>query len=253
MGVSGDLSTETIIFVLFAFTLAGFVKGIVGVGLPTVVLSLVVPVTGLASAIALTVVPTISTNIVQGLRGGHFWAILQRLWPFFVAAIFGVGFGTDLLARADGAALAALLGTLLVIYALLGLTGRRFQLTDRRIERWGGPFVGALSGLISGMVGSFLIPGVVYLNSLGLSRDVLIQALGIVFTLLGTAIAVGLSRNSLLTLDLAVLSAGAMLPALGGMALGERLRQRVSETVFRRLFFGALLALGLNLVLRAFV
>ena len=82
--------TALIALVLATYLAAGIVKGVVGLGLPTVTLVVLVPSVGLAPAVALTVVPTIVTNIAQAFSGGHLVAILRRLWPLVVAAVVGL-------------------------------------------------------------------------------------------------------------------------------------------------------------------
>jgi uncharacterized membrane protein YfcA len=49
------------------------------------------------------------------------------------------------------------------------------------------------------------------------------------------------------------ISFAALLPALGGMVLGQWIRGRIRPELFRRCFFIGLLALGLHLLLRPFL
>lgn len=101
------------------------------------------------------------------------------------------------------------------------------------------------------MTGSFVVPGVLYLQALGLTRDGFIQAMGVLFTTSTIALAFGLHHRGLLAGELAILSAGAVGPALVGMVTGQMIRQRLSEEMFRRIFFAALLVLGIYIVVRA--
>jgi uncharacterized membrane protein YfcA len=98
------------------------------------------------------------------------------------------------------------------------------------------------------MTGSFVVPGVLYLQALGLTRDMLIQAMGLLFTLSTLALAAALGGNDLLSRDLGLWSAAAVAPALLGMALGQRVRRALPEERFRRIFFAALLVLGAYIV-----
>jgi uncharacterized membrane protein YfcA len=79
----------------------------------------------------------------------------------------------------------------------------------------------------------------------------LIQAMGMLFTASTLALAVALQGNHLLTTELGILSAAGLVPALIGMVLGQRIRQRLSEQLFRRIFFIALLLLGTYIVVNA--
>ena len=55
--------------VVFAFCIAGFVKGMVGLGLPTVSLGLLSLFVDLPTAMALLVMPSLLTNIWQAIVG----------------------------------------------------------------------------------------------------------------------------------------------------------------------------------------
>ncbi|MEK9595977.1 MAG: sulfite exporter TauE/SafE family protein, partial [Rhodospirillaceae bacterium] len=140
-----------------------------------------------------------------------------------------------------------LLGFLLVSYGTISLLGRQLSLTVRQ-GFWAGPFIGVINGVLTGMTGSFVVPGVMYLQALGLSRDALVQAMGMLFTLSTAALAVALQGQRFLTIDLGLVSAVALFPAMIGMAAGQRLRQRLSEQLFRRIFFWALIVLGMYII-----
>ena len=99
------------------------------------------------------------------------------------------------------------------------------------------------------MTGSFVVPGVLYLQSIGLARDALIQAMGLLFTLSTLGLGLSLGGLDLLSGDLALLSALAVLPALLGMRIGQHLRGHLSEARFRRVLFAALLLLGVGLLI----
>ncbi|MBC8051420.1 MAG: sulfite exporter TauE/SafE family protein, partial [Chitinophagales bacterium] len=217
---------------------------------PTVAVALLTASLGLPQAIALVLIPAFLTNVWQALAGGHTRALAVRLWPFLIPATLTVWIGATALARVDARTLSAVLGVLLMVYATVNLANFRLALSPRQ-ERWAGPLVGAVNGVFTGMTGSFTVPGVMYLQSIGLSRDALIQAMGMLFTLSTVALAVALSGNNLLTREIALASLIAMIPVLIGVAAGSWMRQRLSEAAFLRAFFLSLLALGLYIIVAA--
>ena len=233
------------------FVLAGTVKGVIGLGLPTVSLGLLVLITDLPGAMALMLVPSFVTNVWQGCVGGNLVDLLRRLWPFLLPATVLVGLGGLAIKTADLSLLAALLGALLVAYAVIGLAGFRLAIAADK-EAWAGPLFGGVNGVLTGLTGSFVVPGVMYLQAIGLPRDQLVQAMGITFTLATAALAVSLGGHGLLSRDLGLASFAGVMPALIGMVIGQRVRSSLSETVFRRVFFWALLVLGFYIVIRAF-
>ncbi len=240
----------TLVIIAATFLLAGTVKGVIGLGLPTVSLGILTVVLDLPSAMALLLAPSFVTNAWQAAVGGNGLAILRRVWPFLGAATVTVWLGASALTRVDLAALSALLGVLLVAYSGLSLTGFRLAIAARQ-ERWAGPAMGAVNGILTGMTGSFVVPGVMFLQAIGLARDMLIQAMGILFTASTLALAVALQGNDLLTPDLGAVSGAALAPALAGMVLGQKIRRRLPEALFRRVFFISLLALGVYIIANA--
>jgi len=231
------------------FFIAGVVKGVIGLGLPTVSLALLALFFDLPTAMALLLIPSFVTNLWQAVGGGYLAELLRRLWPLLLAATVTVWIGALALTRVELAWLTALLGGLLVVYAGLSLAGFRPRI-DPRCETWAAPLCGVINGVFTGMTGSFVVPGVMYLQALGLSRERLVQAMGILFTLSTLALALGLAGNRLLGFELGLLSAVGLVPALVGMLIGQRLRHALPEDRFRRVFFAALLLLGGFILLR---
>lgn len=221
-----------------------------GFGLPTVSLGLLTAVFDLTTAMVLLLVPSFVTNVWQAAVGGNGRAILCRIWPFLVTATGTVWIGALALARVDLAWLSALLGLLLVIYAALNLAGVRIALTSRQ-ETWSGPVIGIVNGVLTGMTGSFVVPGVLYLQAIGLSRDVLVQAMGMFFTLSTVALALALHGSGVLDLSFGAWSGAALAPAAIGMGVGRRIRKRLSEERFRRILFVGLLMLGVYITTRS--
>jgi len=243
--------TATVVTIAGTFLIAGAVKGVIGLGLPTVSLALLTVALDLPTAMALLLVPSFATNLWQALVGGNGRAIVLRLWPFLLMATVTVWIGATALTRVDVSLLSALLGTLLVVYAAVNLGGFRVRIATRH-EAWAGPLLGSANGILTGMTGSFVVPGVMFLQAIGLARDALIQAMGMLFTVSTVALAVALQDNGLLSFEHAVLSVIALLPAIMGMVFGRRIRQRLSEQLFRRVFFVSLLGLGTYIIVSAF-
>ncbi len=240
----------TIVAVTGTFLLAGTVKGVIGLGLPTVSLALLTVAFDLPSAMALLLVPSFVTNLWQSMVGGNGKAIVLRLWPFLVMATITVWIGAAALTRVDLSLLTALLGVLLVTYSTVNLGGLRLTIPTHH-EVWAGPLIGSANGVLTGMTGSFVVPGVMFLQAIGLSRDMLIQAMGMLFTASTLALAAALQQANFLTIEHGVLSFGAVLPAIVGMVLGQRIRKNLSEPLFRKVFFIALLVLGVYIIASA--
>jgi len=236
-------------FVLAVFTLAGVIKGVLGLGLPTISMGLLAVVLSPVEAATLLILPSLVTNVWQMLDGPHLGSLLRRLWPLNLAVCLGTWVGSGFLSGLGGAYGAAALGIALIAYAVIGL-GARKLVVPLGAERWMGPLAGASTGAITAATGVFVIPAVPYLQAIGLTKDELVQALGLSFTVSTLALAVTLAGGAGLDVGLAWPSLAGVAVALVGMRLGQTVRARLSPATFRLWFFSGLLALGAYLAAR---
>jgi hypothetical protein len=243
-------STFTVVVVALTFVAAGFVKGLVGMGLPTVAMGLLGVAMPPVQAATLVVVPSLVTNVWQLVAGPRLAALVKRFATMMLGVCAGTALGIGLLTGGANALATALLGGVLAAYAAIGLGSARFSVSPRS-ERWLSPLIGLITGVLTGATGVFAIPAVPYLNSLALDKDDLIQALGLSFTVSTVALGVGLAVSGRFDAAVAGNSMLALLPAVAGMLLGQRARKRLPPQAFRRWFFLGLLLLGVYMVVRA--
>jgi uncharacterized protein len=241
-----------IVLGVFAFLLAGFVKGVIGMGLPTITVGVLSLVLSPAEAVVLMLVPALVTNVWQGLAGPHLMMILRRLWPTLVGLCVGTWLagvvGLALLTPETASRGRVVLGSTLIVYAMLGLANIRFRLRDGT-EPWLGPIVGVATGILSAATGVYMIPAIPYYQAIGLEKDALVQTQGVSYTVSTVALAMLLFGNGVLHTNNATLSTVAVLPAILGMVLGQHIRARVRPEVFRLCFYLGMLALGTHLAL----
>ncbi|WP_085729208.1 sulfite exporter TauE/SafE family protein [Pseudomonas sp. R37(2017)] len=243
-----NLGLALSLLVIGTFVLAGMIKGVIGLGLPTVAMGLLGLAMAPSQAAALLIIPATLTNVWQLAFGGHLPGLVKRLWPMLLAIFLGTGAGTLWIGMSGGHWVVRGLGAALLLYSLSGLflpTAR----VGRRSERWLGPLCGLLTGVITSATGVFVIPAVPYLQALGLSKDELVQALGLSFTVSTLALAGGLFWRGALGGGELSASLLALIPAMLGMWLGQSLRQRISALWFKRVFFVGLGLLGGHLLI----
>lgn len=238
--------------VAVTFVAAGFVKGVTGMGLPTVAMGVLGTLMLPAQAAAVLLLPSFVTNVWQLLAGPGVRVLVGRLWPMMLGIVAGTVGAAPFIAGSGGKRAAVGLGVALTLYAVAGLLAWRFSVPARH-ERWLSLAIGAVTGVVTGGTGVFVVPAVPYLQGLALRKDELVQALGLSFTVSTVALAIGLAREHAFESDDLGESLFAVAPALLGMWLGQRVRGRISVQNFRRWFFVCLLGLGIQLMARAFV
>lgn len=240
------MTTSILIFIAFALTLAGFIKGALGLGLPTVSVGLLAVAMPPGRALAIVIVPAVITNIWQTFGGPYLRDIARRLWPLMLGTAIGICLNASALSHASTHYGNIALGLLLVVYALLGLFKIAFTVAPRH-EKWVGGIVGLATGLISAATGVQVVPSVPYMQAIGLQKDELVQALGVFFTVATITLAFNLTSSGLLSTATALPGALAMACAFLGMFIGQVLRSRMPAETFRRFFLVAMVLLGLYL------
>src|SRR4030088_2208993 len=166
-----------LILIAAAFLLAGFVKGVTGLGLPTVAMGLLAVTMQPSRALAIVIVPAVVTNIWQTFVGPYLRDIIRRLWPLMAGTVIGIWLNSGMLTGPYARYGTIVLGILLVIYAVIGLSKFSFTVTPRD-EKWIGGIVGVITGAVSAATGVQVIPSMPYIQAIGMEKDELVQALG---------------------------------------------------------------------------
>ena len=233
-------------FIAAVFLLAGFVKGVVGLGLPTVSMGLLAVTMAPSHALAIVIVPAVVTNIWQTFVGSYLRDILRRLWPLLIGTALGIWLNRGSLTGSYAHYVPIALGVLLVIYAIIGLSKFAFAVAPRN-EKWVGGIVGLITGMISAATGVQVIPSMPFLQAIGMEKDEMIQALGVFFTVATVMLSVNLTTSGLLTASTALPGAIAMACSFAGMFIGQAVRTRMPADAFRRWFLIAMIFLGVYL------
>src|SRR5713101_872496 len=235
-----------LLFIAAALLLAGFIKGVVGLGLPTVAIGLLAVTMQPSRAIAIVIVPAVVTNIWQTFAGPYLRDIIRRLWPLMAGTVIGIWLNAGMLTGPYARYGAIVLGVLLVIYAVIGLSKFSFSVA-RSDEKWIGGIVGLITGVVSAATGVQVIPSMPFMQAIGMEEDELVQALGVFFTVATLGLAFNLTSAGLLTAATALPGAIAMAASFTGMFIGQAVRSRLQPETFRRWFLIAMIFLGLYL------
>ncbi len=244
------IDPQAILIITFSFTLAGIVKGVTGFGMPIVSLGLLVTSFDLTTAMALFIIPSFVTNLWQAISGGQLLNLFRRIRSYLLLAVLAVWVGSTALIKVELHLLSMFLGGLLILYSLLCISGYRLKMSPAQ-ERWLAPILGVINGTLAGMTGAFIVPGVMYLQAIGLSRDQLVQAMGMLFTALTLALACALQFHDFSSPQLKLTSLAAVLPAVVGMWIGRKIRKRLPEQQFQSIFYTAMFFLGVFIAIKS--
>tara|TARA_B100000700_G_C15003315_1_gene837345 strand:- start:1160 stop:1972 length:813 start_codon:yes stop_codon:yes gene_type:complete len=244
---------ESIYFVivtLVIFTFSGFVKGFIGVGLPTISIILIALVFDLYSAIALVIIPALVTNMWQAINGSHFRSLIAEFWLFFLLSGLSVFVGTFLFYSLNTSLTSSILGIIIIFYGVYSLGGKTLKI-DKTRTRIYSPIVSILNGILTGMTGTLLVPSLLFFQALGLKRQRLSQALGIQFSILTFFLAFATRSYRSIENEIIYLSLAACACALIGMSLGRRISLFISDERFKKFFLSCLIILGFLIIFKS--
>lgn len=233
-----------LIFIAVAFLLAGFVKGVTGLGLPPVSMGLLAVVMPPAHALAIVIAPSVLTNVWQTFVGPHLRDIMRRLWPLMLGLVIGTRSNAGMMTGPYARYGSIFLGILLVVYAVISLRKFVFSIS-RQNEKWVGGLVGLTSGVIAAATGVQVIPSMPYFQAIGMEKDEFVQALGVFFTVGTLALAFNLTAAGLLNESTALPGVVALACSFTGMAIGQAVRTRLDPETFRRWFLISMILLGI--------
>src|SRR6476660_7116805 len=118
--------------VALAVAAAGFVKGSIGFGFPTLGTPLLSLIVDVKTAFLVLIAPNIAMDLVQCVRAGISRAIVRRIAPVVVLGGVGMVVGTRLLVGLSPRTVALVLGSFILVFVALNAA----RLSPRLPARW---------------------------------------------------------------------------------------------------------------------
>ena len=234
-----------------AICFGGMVKGITGIGLPIVTISVLVNFFDPLFALAVVIIPILVTNFWQAFRLGLYWSALRRFGPMIACFLVLLLVSARLVVELDTQALFGVMGVTVTVFAVSNLAKPRRRAIRPATERWAGPLAGGLGGLLGGMTTIWGPPMMMYFMLLKLDKDTWVRVVGLVWFLGSLPLTYAYWDNGVFTAERIPISAFACLPGMAGILIGEHLRRYIDQDTFAKVLLGALLLIGLNLIRRA--
>ena len=232
------------------FFVGGLVKGTIGVGLPTVTLTLLSFFFDIKDSISFILIPVILTNLLQMLDGKDLKCIFQQTKFFLFTSVLFVIPGFFILRVIDSKIILIILASLLVLNSSLVLFNK--IITIKKYDSFLAQFcIGALTGITTGVTSIYTMPFIFLIQSLKFSKEKLIQLMGLSFFLFSLSQFILFYSFSMINEKVLLFSAIACLPILLGVITGKCLRKILSEQIFKKLFNYMLLISGLIIIIKS--
>lgn len=232
-----------ILFVIFL--LAAIVKGFLGIGLPAAAMALLTLVMPPTEAIPLLWLSILATNTLQFAHAPDKWEIAREYYLFALAIMISIFVTSMFIADYPTALLTVAIGVAMVLFSLNLLLGIKLNIGPGKGWHLG---FGLLSGSLGGISSIWSPTVAMYLVARDVSKERFIGATGFLFLSGVLPLGAGQVVAGVLTVPVLFKSALALFVVLIGFRIGELLRDRVSQTFFRKAVLIAFLIMGLRLI-----
>jgi len=247
-----ELITFDYLFFIYLgiFFLGGLVKGTIGVGLPTVTLTLLSFFFDIKDSISFILIPVILTNLVQMLDGKELKSIFQQTKFFLFTSVVFVIPGFLVLRAINSNTILLILASLLVLNSCLVLFNKIITIkrhTSFQTQFW----IGALTGITTGVTSIYTMPFIFLIQSLKFNKEKLIQLMGLSFFLYSLTQFTLFYSFSMINEKVLLFSSVACVPIIFGVISGKYLRKVLSEQSFKLLFNYMLLISGIVIIIKS--
>lgn len=244
------MSALTVPAVAVAILLAAFVKGAIAFGFPTIATPLLALVVDVKTAVGITILPNIVMDVIQVARRRGFVATIRRWAVLLAFGMVGTVAGTRLLVVMPARRATLVLGCFVLLFVVLN--SARFTLrVPATWERWLGPPVGLVAGLLGGITNVPGLPIVIFFYALGMDKHEFVRTVAFAFIVYKVIQLGAVTYYGLLTWPLVGMSVALTVVGLGAFALGLRLQDRLDQAMFNRVVRGFLTVLGAWLIVRS--
>ena len=250
--IYSNLPLLTVVYILFTYFLGGITQGILGVGLITVVISLLSFVIDVKETIALVIIPTIITSFFQMINGNNLKDIIKDTRYFLVFSTLIIVPGVFLLKVLESDLILIFIAILLFMNSSLSLSNRVVAIPNHQnsiIQ----VSAGSLNGFIIGLTSIYTMPFVFLLQSLKYNKEKTVQFMGLAFLLYSSMQFISLSYSKLISINTIVPSLIVTLPVIIGFLLGKKIRSFISEKLFKKLFYLMLLVMSGIILINSFL
>ena len=218
----------------FTYFIAGTIKGVIGIGLPTTGMAILSFFVSPLVALGLNLMPMFITNAWQFFRADNHMKILKE-YKFFaifmiililITSFYAVSLGDDLIRF--------LFGIIVVFFVLTNFLGFNPKIENKKDTFMQISF-GSLSGFLGGATSLWAMPISFYLLMKNLTPKQFVDASGF-FILVGCfPVTIGYVYTEVFKIEMLLLGFTGSIFALIGFQLGENLREKVNSNIFKKI------------------
>lgn len=251
VSVFAELSAQALATAGLVTLGASFVKGAVGFAMPMLMISGLASFLDVQTALAVLILPTLYTNLLQAFRGGAraAWAAARTHWRYLLIVVVMIALSAQFVRAIPQAAMLIVLGAVVACFAVTMLAGwqPRIGEQNRRAAEIG---LGAFAGTVGGLSGVWGPQTVMYLTALDVPKVAMVRAQGVIYGAGAVMLVAAHLHSGVLNAATVPLGLAALPLCTMGMWLGFKVQDRLDQNRFRQATLAVLVLAGLNLIRR---
>lgn len=244
------LSPAEIVVILLAVVAGALVKAITGMGFPLVAIPVISLFVSVETAVVVIALPNVTANGLLAWRERHAWPRTRDLPVLIGTSVVGAVIGTFLLVRLPERALTLALAVAVLFYIATRLRRPDLRIDPDRATRLA-PGLGLVAGVFQGGIG---VSGPIvapWIQSYRLVREAFVLSVTCLFLFSGAAQLLILAADGQYDRARTLATLAALVPAVGLIPVGTRLRDRLSSEAFDAAVLGLLGLSAIALLIRS--
>ena len=229
------------------YLLAGSVKGVFGIGLPTTSITLMTMFIAPLEAIAINLLPMFVTNGYQFYKAKNHRQLLRTYWPFALVLLFFLSIFSVMTAKLGNNVIGLLISFSVISFAITNLFITKLSIKAEYDRMWQ-IFLGGVAGIFGGLTSLWGVPITIYLIMKQVTPRQFIDASGFLIFIGCIPLAIGYSTTGLMSPSVLLPSLAGTLAGIIGFKVGEILRPMLAPDLFQKLLLWLFLVMGLRML-----
>ena len=248
-----DISTnsnEVALIVSLAFFVAGVVKGVIGIGLPTTAITIMTFFVSPLMALGLNLIPMTVTNIWQFSKADNPRELIKN-YKYFAISLVVFILITSFYANQIGDNVVRLIFAIAVLlFVSLQIFGFNFKMNPKRDSLWQSS-LGTLGGIFGGAASIWAVPVTMYLLMKNVKPKQFVDISGFLIMIGCLPVSIGYIATGVFQPNMFIYGALGSVIGIVGFQIGEKLRNKVNAKTFKNLLLIFFSISAINMIIRS--
>jgi len=241
---------ELIMIMAFTYFVAGSVKGVIGIGLPTTGMAILSFFVSPLVALGLNLMPMFITNIWQFFKADNHLKILKQYKFFALFMIIFILFTSFYAVNLGNNLIRLLFGSIVVFFVITNLIGFNPKIKSKKDILMQISF-GSFSGLLGGATSLWAMPITFYLLMKNLSPKKFVDVSGF-FILVGCfPVSIGYISTEVFSIEMVSFGLVGSVFGLIGFQLGEKVRDKINPVIFKKIVLVFFSLAGVKMIIQS--